>query len=235
MNVVTDRVASSTRAQTADTPATRRLGDLAREAVGGVIAVSGFAAALCALAAVAWATGHPRAVTPWLELGVAVTPLLLFVAGMLWLDWFQAAYAALGERGGGRHPEWTFWGWVLPLANLVLPKRLVDDLWHAPDEPGAGSGPPWQVRAWWVLWLAFTLLASATWRGREVPNLAQVALLPVTGWFAVRTIRLLTSRVVAAYSAGVEPPSTGITQPVTYDAAGDSTNAATRPNSAGSP
>jgi hypothetical protein len=31
------------------------------------------------------------------------------------------------------------------------------------------------------------------------------------------------------------PPSTGIAQPLMYDAAGDSANAATRPNSAGSP
>jgi hypothetical protein len=37
------------------------------------------------------------------------------------------------------------------------------------------------------------------------------------------------------HSARVDPPSTVTVQPVTYDAAGESTNAATRPNSAGSP
>ena len=36
-------------------------------------------------------------------------------------------------------------------------------------------------------------------------------------------------------SARTIPPSTGTIAPETYDAAGDSTNAATRPNSSGSP
>jgi hypothetical protein len=38
-----------------------------------------------------------------------------------------------------------------------------------------------------------------------------------------------------AQIARIEPPSTGIIAPVTNEAAGDSRNAATRPNSSGSP
>ncbi|GMA84963.1 hypothetical protein GCM10025868_02130 [Angustibacter aerolatus] len=44
-----------------------------------------------------------------------------------------------------------------------------------------------------------------------------------------------SGRRARGHSARVAPPSTGIAAPVRYDAAGDSTNVATRPNSAGSP
>lgn len=71
--------------------------------------------------------------------------------------------------------------------------------------------------------------ASASWGfWLDVAAFAGLAMSAAAGLTASR-------RVGEGYSSRSEPPSTGITQPVRYDAAGESTKAATWPNSSGSP
>lgn len=180
----------------------------------------------------------------------------MFVSGCLWLSWFKPVHRAVDRAGRLRHGgDWWFWGWVIPVVAEFRPKQMVNDVWRAADGPGEFSAPPWQMQAWWALWVGATVARVAgavadvgdygpgTASADVAGELASALLIAASAPFAIWTIRHLTARVARlrlldqapAHSAGVEPPSTGTTQPVTYDAAGDSRNAATRPNSAGSP
>ena len=69
--------------------------------------------------------------------------------------------------------------------------------------------------------------ASASWGfWLEIASFVGLALLAVAVWLTAGG---------SAYSSRSAPPSTGMTQPVRYDAAGESRKAATRPNSSGAP
>ncbi|MFI6933751.1 DUF4328 domain-containing protein [Streptomyces sp. NPDC050287] len=79
--------------------------------------------------------------------GVAVLCALLFLS---WL-WRvrDNARALSGERP--RHSWiWMYLGWVLPLANLWIPRGLVVDI-HRRSAPGKPL--PSSVNWWWGLWL----------------------------------------------------------------------------------
>jgi hypothetical protein len=58
------------------------------------------------------------------------------LAGGLFIWWFHRAYknlASLGATGLRYGAGWAIGGWFIPLANLVLPKRIANDLWRASD------------------------------------------------------------------------------------------------------
>ncbi|MFD0691687.1 DUF4328 domain-containing protein [Actinomadura fibrosa] len=46
---------------------------------------------------------------------------------------------------------WIIIGWLVPLLNLVVPRRIVGDIWTA-VAPGRR---PVLVNVWWVLWLVY--------------------------------------------------------------------------------
>jgi hypothetical protein len=132
---------------------------------------AGLAAALAArlalrIDAVATAAGT-RA--DWVD--VAATALMWAVAGatavalISFVAWSVRAHRnlpALGIRSGQLPTTLAALGWILPGANLVVPKLVVDDLWRASSPSVAPfPGPTWRrrpvgdlVHRWWALWLA---------------------------------------------------------------------------------
>jgi Domain of unknown function (DUF4328) len=79
--------------------------------------------------------------------------------------WFKAAYdnlEPLGATGLRYSPGWTIGGWFIPIANLVIPKQLANDLWRASDPKlPVEQGRRWKyesvapvVHVWWIAWLA---------------------------------------------------------------------------------
>jgi hypothetical protein len=89
-----------------------------------------------------------------LDLVLAVGALAVWIfAGVLVIVWFWRARKNLeafpGARQGMR-AGWAIGGWFLPLANLVIPFRVGDDvarasLWR--------QKTPWVVSTWWVMFL----------------------------------------------------------------------------------
>lgn len=127
------------------------------------------------------------------------------VTMVLWLRWFRALYASVEPVGRARFGgAWWFWAWVIPVVNLVIPMMMVNDVWRGAAPQGDREPLPWQVRAWWVCWVA----ADVNRLARIVlPDAAVAALLPpwlafvsaaslvAAGVFAISTVRLLTERV----------------------------------------
>jgi hypothetical protein len=93
----------------------------------------------------------------WIPIVVAGA-LWLATAG-LWLRWFHAVAKRAEATGRTRFRDmWWFWGWVLPGVNLVLPKMMVNDIWHAADERHPDPMPV--VVAWWWVFSVVTGVVS---------------------------------------------------------------------------
>ena len=105
--------------------------------------------------------------------------ILLAITGVAFVAWAVRAYRNLPALGIRDRRYWTIWlvvGWILPGANLLVPKLLVDDIWRAssPRVPIDG-GPGWQhrpvasvVNRWWCSFLvtpAVVVLAVVTVHG----------------------------------------------------------------------
>lgn len=100
--------------------------------------------------------------------------LCMWVAGILFIIWLFNAYLSAKSRGANQRrwgPGWAIGGWFIPLANLVIPKMVVNEV-DRMSSPQAGTPPineRWKhVRrmrssdAWWFL----LLLGTATyWTG----------------------------------------------------------------------
>jgi hypothetical protein len=100
--------------------------------------------------------------------------LSMWVAGILFIVWLYKAYRSGESRGAeGRRwgPGWAIGGWFIPLANLVIPKMVVNEI-DRMSNPDAGE-PPIDDRwkrlprmrssdAWWLLLLLGT---AAYWTG----------------------------------------------------------------------
>lgn len=95
------------------------------------------------------------------DLGVASLALSVGIV-VLWLVWFRLATDDARTLRDLRHPRWAFWGWLVPGVNLVLPKRMVDDLWAAGDEERDRDARPRRMprslSAWWLTTLAAAVL-----------------------------------------------------------------------------
>lgn len=100
---------------------------------------------------------------------VVVGLALVATVGMLWLLWWAVAYANLRPLGISprHHGVWAVLSWAVPIADLVVPQRVADELWRGSD-PWAPLG--WRqarygrragvVRLWWLSWLGALLLVA---------------------------------------------------------------------------
>jgi Domain of unknown function (DUF4328) len=122
---------------------------------------------------------------------VVVGVAALMLTGTVFVAWGRRAYRnlpALGITDGRWWTTWTVVGWLIPGANLFVPKLVMDDLWRAsnPSLPLI-PGPGWSrrpvgavVHRWWRLWLGapaiyvLVLAASGTVRGSSLDR-ARVA------------------------------------------------------------
>jgi hypothetical protein len=102
----------------------------------------------------------------WVELAT------LLVAGVPFILWFRAAYRLAKERSeyAMRYGiGWTIGGWIIPIVNLILPKKIANDLWRAGD-------PAWSQRElrpqevsplvhwWWAAWVLWYIASGVAER-----------------------------------------------------------------------
>ncbi len=76
--------------------------------------------------------------------------LLVAVAvwGIGWLFRMRDMAEVVWRQGQRRHWVWMVVGWWVPLANIFVPKMIVNDLWAA-TEPGHRRGNL-LLRCWWL-------------------------------------------------------------------------------------
>jgi hypothetical protein len=85
---------------------------------------------------------------------------LLVSTAVAFALWAWAAYARLGELGYERRysSAWAGAAWFVPIANLFMPKRIVNDLVDAEVSRRGVTTETVSLRrwatAWWTAWLA---------------------------------------------------------------------------------
>jgi hypothetical protein len=100
---------------------------------------------------------------------IALVGLLLLLATatvfIIW-QWRSAKNnEALGRIRPRYSPGWSIGGWFVPLANLVIPVRIMQDLWQGSD-PEHRNFRDWHgLRRWSVIgwWWAFYLAGNVLW------------------------------------------------------------------------
>ncbi|MDT0310586.1 DUF4328 domain-containing protein [Streptomyces sp. DSM 44917] len=105
----------------------------------------------------------------WITLGTGLHAAHVAVSAALvvsWLRWFAAARRRAEALAPGRlryRPWMAGLCWFLPMANLVLPKQIANDMWHAASRPSRSGGmaPHGRVNAWWGTALLLALPAAA--------------------------------------------------------------------------
>jgi Ca2+/Na+ antiporter len=92
--------------------------------------------------------------------------ILFFAAALLFLFWTFRANCnalALGAREMRYTPGWSVGWFFVPFANLVMPFKVMREIWQASSDPGNQSAKSSSavVGWWWFAWLANTVAAYA--------------------------------------------------------------------------
>jgi hypothetical protein len=114
---------------------------------------------------------------------LALALLILYVlSAVAFLVWIQRSYARLAARGiiGLRYTPITAVIWFLvPVAFLFVPRRVVTELWHANPLPAGARlerrrRVPMLVAVWWTAFVAFAISAVLTGATTPSPNIADL-------------------------------------------------------------
>lgn len=83
--------------------------------------------------------------------------IAVLVFGTLWVRAMMRTSRSIQPEGFGYRQGWSFWGWVTPIAQWWIPKRLIDHTTSIFDE-FVGVSVERKSGRWWALWV----LASVT-------------------------------------------------------------------------
>lgn len=108
-----------------------------------------------------------------------MTALAVLVIVFMWRA--SKNLQAWGRTGARLGPGWSIGSWFIPLANLVMPVLIVQDLWRGSD-PAAGRDG-WRGRipgsalvgVWWAAWVVTWLLSGANAGGTEADTFNEAA------------------------------------------------------------
>lgn len=149
--------------------------------------------------------------------GVSVATLC--ITGVVFLMWLWRADAhatAVSSRPRRCRRGWLIGGWFVPIANCVIPKQLMDDLWRrarSADSSATGEAPvPRWLHWWWATYLAGWLIGHlATTGDPELPT--GLALLSISHAFdtaaavlAVLVVRSVTTALTRTGASGHRLP-----------------------------
>jgi hypothetical protein len=143
--------------------------------------------------------------------------VVVLIGGCAFIPWFYRAYRNLARIGYSDlrfRTGWAIGGWLVPIANLIRPKEIANDIWRATSSDGGHPGPTgWKARPvsrlvhWW--WTLFVLgnfagnIASRLYLSSRTPQAAQSALEAdviasvvtiVAGVLAILFVRAITER-----------------------------------------
>lgn len=151
----------------------------------------------------------PPSLTPRADV-LALAELSILVGALVMLGgWSQqvAAARALLDVTAPRHtPAWALRAWLVPVANVILPGRLVRELWEDGAPPGGTSPPPRVVRLWPALFgvalaarhvaLVPAFLAFDLRTETDVVLLTAALVVPLVLWIAALAVTALVVRAL---------------------------------------
>jgi hypothetical protein len=108
-----------------------------------------------------------------LDVVVALTVLVVIPCFIVWC--FRAAknQEALARRPERLGAGWAVGGWFIPLANLVIPVLVLQDLWRGSDARIERGDPRWRIaeRSWLIgSWWGLLLAALVTFAGTPIDD-----------------------------------------------------------------
>jgi hypothetical protein len=150
------------------------------------------------------------------------------VTGVLFIVWqwrtAKNAAVVLRRRGARYGPGWSIGGWFIPLANLVIPVLVMQDLWRSSDPQSSPDG--WRSRprsalvGWW--WVAFVVAGVASRGSRTTDSSALseiksadnaaafgVVMFAVAAILAMLVVRSITARQIVLRASLAEESSGG--------------------------
>jgi hypothetical protein len=114
---------------------------------------------------------------------LAFALLILYLASAVaFLVWIHRSYTRLAARGitGLRYNPISAVIWFLvPVAFLFVPRRVVTELWHASPVPAGGRlerrrRVPMLIAVWWTAFLAFAISAVLTSATTSTPTITDL-------------------------------------------------------------
>ena len=104
-----------------------------------------------------------------LAVGRALVFVLLVVFYLLWLHRAYSNLPALDAMGLEYSPTMAVGSWFIPFANLVIPYKVVSDLWYKsdpmfddPTEDWQRTTPPMWLSVWWGCWIIGNVLSRVS-------------------------------------------------------------------------
>ncbi|MGW7238949.1 DUF4328 domain-containing protein [Streptomyces sp. NPDC054804] len=79
-----------------------------------------------------------------------VVTFLIAVVFLMWLGRVRDNARLLSGQAPRYSGIWVLVGWVIPLGNLWIPRRIIADVFR---DSAPGQRLPWVVNVWWGLWL----------------------------------------------------------------------------------
>lgn len=109
---------------------------------------------------------------------IAVSSRIVLAATViLFLIWFLDARVSAESSSWKqrRARAWTFWGWLVPVADLWIPFQMMADIWQAHLPPHQRGKVAWLPGIWWASWLLTGILswdrtASGTSHGLQLAH-----------------------------------------------------------------
>ena len=104
------------------------------------------------------------------EINSALIVFLFYLSVVAFIIWFREAYGTLVAAEVPNlkwSTGWALGGWLIPIANFVIPYLIAADIWKASD-PDDDHMPPWHeprlqffVPVWWVFFVVLLLVGLA--------------------------------------------------------------------------
>ncbi len=132
---------------------------------------------------------------------VLATIGLSIASGLTFLSWLGMTTKQLGSLGRHhrRSTSWLILAWVIPIAQIVVPTRILAETWRLSSSSRRDPGSSTNLSTWGTLWVTMHLvglLASlVSDAGPQLPIAATFLLLGVTTVPLVLSIRDIVTRV----------------------------------------
>jgi Domain of unknown function (DUF4328) len=75
---------------------------------------------------------------------MALLTVAIFVLIIIWMFRAMKNNEALGRSDARLSPGWGIGGWFIPVANLVIPVLILQDLWRGSDPSSPRNDPAWR-------------------------------------------------------------------------------------------
>jgi hypothetical protein len=133
---------------------------------------------------------------------VLMIGMIALGTGVSFIVWLYLAYANVqrwGIRGLSWSKGWAIGAWFIPLANLVIPKGVVDAVYSASIAPAGQTEVRSQssplIWSWWLTFVGGNIVSGCTSgavRNRGIASLVGASILSVTAVLCVLVVRMVT-------------------------------------------